>query len=252
MSELHQIVSRQVMKWNLDRQTYIGSRLAETADQAERPAAMKPIVTISRQRGCRGNETAKLLAHELKYGFFNRQIIDYIANHVGVRSELVESLDERDRSELELWVKNLMSERVFDHDAYIHSLSELFHAVTLQGGVVIVGRGANYLMAGNNAFHVRLIAPLDTRVRNLRQAEGMSEKQALDQIHEVDESRKKFIRRYFQREINDPLGYDLIINIEKLPLHAIIKIIVSAMKARGWALDMTGGDKRKQHASATS
>ncbi|MBZ0255964.1 cytidylate kinase-like family protein, partial [bacterium] len=186
MSELQQIVTRQINRWNLERKTSEQLQALDKSQAGARPAELKPIVTLSRERGCRGQEIAKLLSHELQYGFFGRQIIDYIAEHLGVRSELVESLDERDRSELEFWVGNLFSDHAFDHDEYLHALSEVMRAISLQGGLVIVGRGANYILRNASAFHVRIISPLETRIRNLHELEGMSETKAKEEIKRVD------------------------------------------------------------------
>ncbi|MBN2326718.1 MAG: cytidylate kinase-like family protein [Candidatus Omnitrophica bacterium] len=245
MSDIHVIVSRQVKRWELERRAFEEAR-EEEKKALERPADVKPVVTISRQRGCRGKDLAKLLAHELDYGFFDRDIVDYIARHMGIRSELVESLDEKDRSELELWINSLLSKRVFDHDEYIRALGEAVKTTALQGGVVILGRGANFLLADTAAYHVRLTAPLPVRVDNLCQFEGMSESQAREEIKKVDRERSGFVYRYFKKSIEDPLAYDLTINIAKSTLDGTIKIIRSALRARGWPLELTGGDKRRK------
>lgn len=245
MTDIHQIVSRQVKRWEMEKSVYEAA-LKEKPESAERPANVKPVITVSRQRGCRGHELAKLLAHELKYGLFDRKIVEFIAKHMGVRSELVESLDERNRSELELWINGLLSQRVFDRDDYIRSLSEAIKTVALQGGVVILGRGGNFLLSETPAFHLRLIAPESVRVRNLCQLEGMTESQAMEEIKKVDRERANFIQRYFHRAIDDVDAYDISINMARNTLDGTVKIIRSALRARGWSLDVTGGDKRKK------
>jgi len=245
MTDIHQIVSRQVKRWEMEKSVYEAA-LKEKPDSAERPANAKPVVTVSRQRGCRGHELAKLLAHELKYGLFDRKIVEFITKHMGVRSELVESLDERNHSELELWINGLLNQRVFDRDDYIRSLGEAIKTVALQGGVVILGRGGNFLLSETPAFHVRLIAPESVRVRNLCQLEGMTESQALDEIKKVDKERSDFIQRYFHRSIDEADAYDISINMARNTLDGTVKIIRSSLRARGWSLDVTGGDKRKK------
>ncbi|MDP8243086.1 MAG: cytidylate kinase-like family protein [Candidatus Hinthialibacter antarcticus] len=248
MSNLQQMLTRQINQWNLERQAVQELQSSDSSSIGVRAADQKPVVTLSRERGCRGQEIAKLLSHELQYGFFGRQVIDYIAEHLGVRSELVESLDEKDRSELELWVGNLFSDHAFDHDEYSHALSEVMRAISLQGGLVVIGRGANYILRNANAFHVRVIAPVKTRIRNLLEQEGMSEAQAHAEIKRVDNERKQFVKRYFHQDINNPIFYDLVINAEHLQIHSITKTVIAAMRARGWSLAYTGGDKRRRTA----
>lgn len=243
MSEIQQIVSRQVNRWNIERKAAHDESVSE---DAVRIAQTRPIVTLSRQRGCRGHEIAKLLAYHLQYGHFDSEIVDFIARHLGVRSELVESLDEKDRSEMELWVRNLFASQVFDHDEYSRALAEVMRTAALQGGLVIVGRGGNFMLQNDNAFHVRIIAPLELRIKSLMETEGKTREAAVEDIEKTDHARSKFIRRYFKRDIDDPLGYNLTINLSHYPVHAVPKIVIAAMRARGWPLEFTGGDKRKR------
>ncbi|MFB3787859.1 MAG: AAA family ATPase [bacterium] len=242
MPDIHHIVSRQVRRWMQDRE--IQERARQEHQEALRPCEIKPVVTVSRQRGSRGHELAKLLAHELNYGLFDHKIVNFIADHIGARSELVESLDERDRSELELWVKGMLSGNIFSHDHYIHALIEVLKTVSLQGSVVIVGRGANSILAGTNAFHLRVVAPEKVRIRNLVELEGMTEALAAADIKRVDRERADFFKRYFHKDINDPTQYDMVINTANTPLDAAVKTVLSALRARGWTMELTGGDKR--------
>ncbi|HQH70995.1 MAG TPA: cytidylate kinase-like family protein [bacterium] len=242
MPDIHHIVSRQVRRWMQDRE--IQERAKQEQKEPLRPCDIKPVVTVSRQRGSRGHELAKLLAHELNYGLFDHKIVNFIADHIGARSELVESLDERNRSELELWVKGMLSGSIFSHDHYIRALVEVIKTVSLQGGVVIVGRGANSILAGTNAFHLRVVAPADVRIRNMVEIEGMTEAQAAAEVKRVDRERADFFRRYFHKEINEPTQYDMVINMANTSLDAAVKTVLTALRARGWTMELTGGDKR--------
>jgi len=243
MSDIHLIVSRQVKRWNMENDVYEKARQEDQSIMA-RPSDNKPVVTVSRQRGCRGHELGKLLAHELQYGLFDRKIVDYIAKHIGIRSELVESLDEKNRSKLELWIKNLVSEKVFDHDEYIKSLGEAIKALAIQGGVVVVGRGSNFLLANTPAFHLRVVAPEEFRIRTLKEIEGMSEKQATDEIKRVDNERAEYVKRYFKQPIENPAAYDMVINMATTTLDGAVKVILTALRTRKWPLEDIGGDKR--------
>lgn len=236
MTDIQQIVSRQVKRWNVERSAFEDERPhPDETGKPRPPATGKPIITISRQRGVRGREVARLLAHELGYGLFDKQIITFIAEHLGVRSELVESLDEQDRSELELWFGNLISHRVFDHDGYLQGLIEVIKTAALQGCVVILGRGANCLLRESPGIHIRLIAPEENRIRTLVEVEGMEEEAARKEIRQVDAERANFVKRYFKANIDDPYGYDLIINMEGATLDAVVKTVACAVREQGWS-----------------
>ncbi len=248
MHDIQQIVTRQANKWNIERTKYEEDQKNKTA--ADYPAKARPVVTLSRQHGCRGRELAKLLAHALDYGLFDRNIIDYIADHLGVLCEVVETLDESARSELELWVQTILTGRVFDRDNYFKTLGELLKAISLQGGVVVVGRGANFMLESSSSFHIRTVASVETRIRNLIDLEGMNEKNAKEDIQRIDKERAQFVKRYFNRDINDPTAYDLVINMGNATLDEGVKIVVAALRARGWPLETTGGDKRTKNRPA--
>ncbi|MFH1737767.1 MAG: cytidylate kinase-like family protein, partial [bacterium] len=213
MPNIDHIVNRQINLWNLERVAFEKRRQEETESFAQRPAELKPIVSISRQRGSRGKELAKMLSHELHYGLFDRQIIDYVSQHGSVRREVIESLDERDRSDLELWVEGLLTQRITDRDDYIRALSEVVKTVSFQGGVVILGRGANYLLSETSAYRIRTVAPESVRIRNLVESEGMSESRAKEEIKRVDGDRANYVKRYFRRNIDEPADYDMILNL---------------------------------------
>ena len=244
MSNLHHLVSKQITRWNKDQAAWEKMMQEQKGTEAVRPADIKPVVTISRQRGCRGRELAKLLAHDLQYGLLDRSIINYIAEHMGVRSELVELLDEHDRSELELWIGEMLSGTIFHHDSTIRALGEVVKSISLHGGVVIVGRGANYFLPASQAQRVRVVAPLSTRINTLVDLEGKEENEARNEIERVDGERAQFVKRYFRKDINNLIDYDLTINMVTNTLDGAVKTIITALRARGWTLQQTGGNRR--------
>ncbi len=244
MRDISQIVSRQIRRWQLEREAY--DQWKAKIELPPKMAESRPVVTISRQRGCRGAELSRLIAHNLHYGLFDKEIIEYIAKHMGVQSEVVESLDEHERSELELWLQGILFNRIVDHDDYIRALSECIKTASLHGGLVILGRGANYLLKDTPAYHIRLVAPKEHRVKTLVQQEEMSESEAQEEVETKDRQRASFVKRYFQQDIENPIDYDLILNTATNTMDGIVKIIRSSLLARGWAIEKLGGGQREQ------
>ncbi len=245
MRHINEIINRQVNSWIVEQKAIDRAQIGRDDFGVSFLTPRKPIVTISRQHGCRGQEFCRLLAHALGYGVFDRNMIDAMARDRGVRREIIESLDERRRSELELWVQSLLYQRTFDHDDYIKALGKVIKAASMQGGVVILGRGANYLVADSVAYRIRLVAPDDVRIRNLMQIQGLNEKQARNQLFKFDRERAYFIKKYFHKHIDDSRDYDLIINLGTNTLDAAVKISMSALRSHGWRMELTGGNKRK-------
>jgi cytidylate kinase len=59
---------------------------------------------------------------------------------------------------------------------------------------------------------VRLVAPLDNRIKHLQGLYRFDKKEALEFIKREDLDRKDFLLTYFHKDINDPLNYNLTIN----------------------------------------
>jgi len=101
------------------------------------------------------------------------------------------------------------------------------------GNVVLVGRGAAFILGHlPQAFHVRLVASVESRVTHMAELRGTSKKTALAYVEAEDKARQRFIRRYFQVDVADPLLYNLVINVDRTPIDEAARIVGDAVLAR--------------------
>jgi cytidylate kinase len=85
------------------------------------------------------------------------------------------------------------------------------------GHTILVGRGANIITARlPNVLHVRLVAPSATRIRHSAEFYHLSEAEAAKFVREQDQARRRYVRRYFNAEIDDPTLYDVTLNTGRL------------------------------------
>ena len=227
MHSLETMVDRQIRKWELERKQREEAKAKEKKEQL-----FKPVVTVSRQRGSRGSYLAKRLAQELGYEMIHRQIIDYIVKDAGVRKRLVESLDERTRSKLELWLEGILKGRYIGEKDYYNYLFRSVWAMAQHGGVVILGRGANFILTLQLGFHLRVVSSLEDRIENLIKYKKMTRLQAKQEIEEGDKERKDFIRSFFSAEIDDPRFYDLVINTSFIDIENAVGCVKNAIAAK--------------------
>jgi cytidylate kinase len=220
MIPIEMIVDRQIKRWELERKITQGSK--------EAPLKPGPIITISRQRGSGGSLVAVKLAELTGFSHINREIIDQISLEIGTQKRLVESLDESVRSNFQLWVDGIISGRIVDASDYMRSLVKIIGAVMHHGKAILVGRGANFIAQSDNAFHVRIVADFKFRVNSLIDRRGLKLEEAEQEINENDKQRKKFIKNYFARDIDDPTAYDMIINSTYLDIDKIAGMILNA------------------------
>ena len=96
------------------------------------------------------------------------------------------------------------------------------------GNSVIVGRGAPFLLRHRpDTFHVFVYAPMEEKIRRLREA-GKSEEDAIEEIENVDRQRVIFVRRYFRMEWPTRELYHLMLN-SKLGDDVVIETILDEM-----------------------
>ena len=97
-----------------------------------------------------------------------------------------------------------------------HTTKTILRLASL-GRAILVGRGASVITARlSNVFHVRLVAPLATRIRHAAEYYHLREAEAAMLVAERDQARRRYLRRYFNVEIDDPTLYDITLNTGRL------------------------------------
>jgi cytidylate kinase len=223
---IEKLIRRQIHQWNRYRE------LLETASRPEeiRP---RPIVTISRQKGSGARELATALARRLDLEIHGASLIDHIARDARLEREVVANLDERARSQVDLWVKGVLNRRIFLRDNYHVALARAVRTLAAHGGVVIIGRGANFILADACSLRVLLVAPAEERAARIAAQENLSTGEAGRRLAELDEERRLFIRKMFGVEADDPEHYDLTLNTARLPRERTVEVVMSALESRG-------------------
>ncbi len=223
MTSIEAIIDRQLRRWELEKSI----RAAEVTGKALQETH-QPVITISRQRGSSGTVIARKLAEKFNYTLLDRDIIDRMVESTGYKRRIIESLDEHSHSQMEMWFEGMLRGKYLDHTDYMKHLLAIIYTVSRLGGVVVVGRGANFIVGHELGFHIRVIAPRDIRIQNLMQYENLTEKQATEQVDLTDHERSHFIKETFGKSIDDPIYYDLVINHQTISIDLATSLIASA------------------------
>jgi cytidylate kinase len=220
MKAIEALVDQQIKRWELERNQ------PQQADIT--PLEPGPVITISRQRGSGGSLVASRLAELTGFAHFNREIIDQISREIGIQKRMVKSLDESVRSGFQLWVDGILRGRIIDTSDYMQSLVKIIGAISKHGKAIIVGRGANFITDKQTTFNVRIVADESFRINSLVERRGLSREAAMKEITENDHQRRKFIQSHFDRNIDDPAAYDMIINSSYIDVDQLAGIILSS------------------------
>jgi cytidylate kinase len=206
-------------------------------------------ITVEREYGAGGGAIAKKLADRLGWKLWDQALTCEIARLAQVDQAAVERLDERCDSLfyrlMKVFMRGSMEQSLpihgmdhFDADSMVEFMQRVISNAAAEGNSVIVGRGAPFFLRGReDAFHVFVYAPLEEKIRRLRES-GKSEAQAMDEIACVDRQRVIFIRKYFNMDwptrelyhmmINSKVGDDIVIatlldEVEKVEGLSILK-----------------------------
>jgi len=203
---IEKIVDDQVLQWN---------RIKTEKKDAKSKIS---VVTISRESGSGGTIIAAMLARELAFDLFHREVIQEMAESANISTRIVETLDEKGLSMLEDSVAAMIRERHLWPDEFLRHLMKVVGTIGKHGQAVIVGRGAQFILPRDENLKVRVIAPLAMRIHNVAHELDMAESEAQKMILKNDSDRRSFSRKYFYAEVTAPLNYDLVINTARMSL----------------------------------
>lgn len=228
-TSVEQLIEQQIGRWELARH--------RKAHQ-ERPGRGKlgrlyfgPYLLISREKGAGGRQAANLIGQRLGWQVFDRQIVDAIAQRTRMRQQLVENLDEKTRGGLEEFLRNVLTKEIGSTD-YLTCLRQVLVTLGQQGDVVIVGRGAEYILPAQFGLRVSMVAPFDVRAERIARAGGLTPENASPLVAKVDHERKDFVHSSFLKDWRDPLNYDLVVNTGPLTVEGTAEIVLATLKQK--------------------
>jgi len=218
---VEKIIEGQVRQWELQRKSQRAEK--HTPD---------PVITVSRQYGACGAAVARQVAQRLGYECCDRKLLDDIAASTDTPRSLLATLDEHRKDVIRERIGVLGSPAHPTATDYEQRLLDVLHAIAKHGRAVVVGRGAEVALDAATTLRVRIICPLEQRVRGLVERNEIGEQQARADIATIDADRRDFMREHFGRHCEDATAYDLVINTEHLSVEAAADIVVAAHTAR--------------------
>lgn len=215
VATVEQLINRQIKRWEMIKKE------VETIGYV-------PVITISREPGSGGSIIGRKIAELEDLDFFHKEIIIKIAEDAKISNIVMETLDEKGLSLIEEWISSLVNRRHLWPDRFLQHLMRVVGTIGKHGRAVIVGRGANFILPSEKTLKVRVIAPLEIRIKNVAKQFGVSLEEARKRIIRTESDRRAFVRKYFHSDISSHYNYDLIINTGSFTLEDAIKTIREA------------------------
>ncbi len=201
------------------------------------------VITISRQYGSEGDEIAANICQLLNYQAFDKQLMEQVATEVGLTEGEVVDFSE-DQHQVRSFLDRLLGNptpvmtqtrtwsevKVIAATDSIPLVQSIIRAAYKHDKVVIVGRGGQAVLRDNpGVLHVRIEAPLETRIQRVQLREGLTYDLARDAVAQRDRAAADYLKRFYGVDWSDPLLYHLIINTGRWNIEAASRLIVNAI-----------------------
>ena len=207
-TSIETFIKDQIEKWKKQTQTHI------------------PVITISSEPGSGGRVIARGLAKRLGIDLFDRNIVKEIAESARISGAVIETMEKDRLSGIKDFISSLVNDRYLWPGVYLDHLMKVVAAIASHGNAIIVGRGANFLIPGEDRLSIRVISPLETRVNNVAKEFGVTREEAKRRVINRENRRSAFIRQSFNADVADPRNYDLVVNTQKLDMDASLGAVI--------------------------
>jgi cytidylate kinase len=187
------------------------------------------IITISRGSMSGGEALAKRLSVALGYPVLGRDVLVAAAKKLDISEEMLTQKIVRGPG---VW-ESLTSNRRLYVVAVQAALAEHLD----KGNLVYHGHAGHLLLKGiPTVLRVRLIAPLEMRVRSVMERQHLNREAAVEYIATVDHERIRWTQFIYGVDWSDPSLYDLVINLENMSMETACTTIASVVGQPEFAL----------------
>lgn len=187
------------------------------------------VVAMTREMGTLGKEVAREFARRNSYTVFHHELVE----SPGERSQRDEESEvyrflEGSEEEIEAWRNNrakggyLTPEEVFE--------------IAREGDALIRGWGACRLLKSvPNVLSVRVLAPMEFRIAQIKLRLGVDERTARREIERSDAAHGRTFLRFFESDWRDPVNYDLILNTAHMSPGECADLLCAAAASQAFA-----------------
>jgi cytidylate kinase len=200
-----------------------------------------PVITISRTTGCDARQVAANLAEDLNHRFgttrwkwVDKDIIYAIARELNSDALRVENFYKG--FELSNLSEMIMAfSGGFISDLRVKkAIKDVVMSMCKEGYIILVGRGG-VSIARNiaEALHIRLVAPFEWRVENVKKKKEMTLEQAEEYVIDTDEKRHNLIQAFLDKKPkNIDYLFDATINRSSFSIPDISQMILSLFEKK--------------------
>ena len=189
------------------------------------------IVAIGREHGSGGHYIADLIARELGVKLYDKVSIEKEITSGGYSKELVSEMDEKP-------VNFFTSRRIgrFSNSLEVNVAEKTFamlrsKAAEGESFVVIGSCGEQVLENNPNCISIFICGDPQFKLNRVMNKLGLNAEQAIEEIRNVDRSRKNYHNYYCDTKWGDARGYDLTVKSNVLGCERTVEMLVGYIRS---------------------
>lgn len=191
------------------------------------------IITISREYGSGGKYIGELVAKKLGIPFYDKEIMEKIAEETGFVNEFIERLAEYAPS------KNIFAYAFVGRNSAGESMEDYIQNVQRKiildlaekGSCVIVGRSADYILRGKaEALNIFIRGDAEEKKERICKLRGVSEAEALKLMRDTDKKRSINYKYYTGETWGNIKNYTMVLNSTQIGVENCAELIAQVYK----------------------
>lgn len=189
------------------------------------------IVAIGREHGSGGHYIADLIARELGVKLYDKVSIEKEITSGGYSEELVSEMDEKP-------VNFFTSRRIgrFSNSLEVNVAEKTFAMLRSKAAegesFVVIGRCGEQVLENNpNCISIFICGDPQFKLNRVMNKLGLNAEQAIEEIRNVDRSRKNYHNYYCDTKWGDARGYDLTVKSNVLGCERTAEMLVGYIRS---------------------
>jgi len=190
------------------------------------------IITVSREFGSGGHEIAEKIASDLNLKFYDRGMLDEIADEMNVKVEVLEKYDEKPRNimlsrkvgKYSNSMEEILAELQFDYIRKKANEGESF---------VIVGRCSESVLRDvDGLISIFVNGNRECKIKRVMDKYALNRSEAVKKMERHDFKRKRYHNRHSDHKWGDSRYYDICINSSPLGISGTVRTLGNYIQER--------------------
>ena len=189
------------------------------------------VITIGREYGSGGRLIAKKLSEELGITFYDKELISAVAKKTGFSENFIRDTEHQRPTNSFLFDLYTVVQTPSVPDQVFIAQSRVIKEAAAKESCVIVGRCADYILRDDpSLLRVFVHAPLEERVRRVREEYGVQEPNLEAYVLRQDKARASYYNYFANGRWGQSREYDLCVN-SHMGIDAAVSVIRAAAHA---------------------